>query len=280
MQPQTTSASPFTPTATPSSPSVPAYKPVNLQAYDSSINADPNQSSADIQSAFSKFQASKKNPLDVYNDAVNQLGVGDVRTRVQNLRTQLLNTENLLNGVDGSVTGRTQGSLVTEAQRQRLVNLERAPIMQDYGKMSGSLNNENATLSDLLGQAQSQSQLAVQGASDRENAIKFALEQATRRETDAEDRRRFELQLQMARDKASQDAKNSLSAIAAKYAQPPKAAPSGPAPSQQQVNAAMWLQQNGGAGNVSNYKSQPVDKNQFLNPLTDFMTKYHIFGLK
>src|SRR5215207_9833413 len=103
MQPQATaSASPFAPPATP------AYKPLSLKAYDDTINADANQSAATIQGAISKFEASRRNPLDIYNEAVGQLGVGDVRTRVQNLRNQLLNTENLLNGVDGSVTGRTQ----------------------------------------------------------------------------------------------------------------------------------------------------------------------------
>lgn len=190
MQP-TTSASPFAPTATPAAPATPAYQPLNLKAYDDSVNADANQSSGQIQGALSKFEASRRNPLDIYNDAVSQLGVGDVRSRVTNLRNQLLNTENLLNNVDSSVTGRTQGSLVTEAQRQRLVNLEREPITKDYGKQTQSLSDENANLADLLRQADSQSNLAVQGQTARQQALQFALEQAQGREKFAEDTRRW-----------------------------------------------------------------------------------------
>jgi hypothetical protein len=74
------------------------------------------------------------------------LGVPEIRNNVAGLRTTVANTTNALNNVDPSVTGRTSGSLVTEAQRQRLVNMERAPIASELQNESGNLNTQNQIL--------------------------------------------------------------------------------------------------------------------------------------
>lgn len=113
--------------------------------------------------AYQQYQKNMANPLDLYNKQVQELGVGDVRNRVSSLNQTLLNTENALNQVDPSVTGRTQGSLVTEAQRQRLVNLERQPLATQYGQQSRQLESQQGNLRDLLGQASQQSSLQYQG---------------------------------------------------------------------------------------------------------------------
>lgn len=119
--------------------------------------------SAEALSQLQNFQNTMANPLDLYNKQVTDLGVGDVRGRVSNLSNTLLNTENALNQVEPSVTGRTQGSLVTEAQRQRLVNLERQPIAKQYGQIAQQYQNEQTNLRDLLGQASQISSLGYQG---------------------------------------------------------------------------------------------------------------------
>lgn len=113
--------------------------------------------------AYQEYQKGMANPLDLYNKQVQELGVGDVRGRVSSLNQTLLNTENALNQVDPSVTGRTQGSLVTEAQRQRLVNLERQPLTTQYGQQARQLETQQGQLRDLLGQASQQSGLQYQG---------------------------------------------------------------------------------------------------------------------
>lgn len=139
-----------------------------------------------------QFQSSRANPLDIYSKATQDLGVGDVRGRVTGLRNTLLNTENLLNQVEGSVTGRTQGSLVTEAQRQRLANLERQPLAAQYGQQSKGLANEQATLSDLLNQAQQRSSMEFQGLQTKEQSLRdvynsmFQREQEQRRREEAD----------------------------------------------------------------------------------------------
>lgn len=127
---------------------------------------------ADQQLAdYTNYQKGMSNPLDLYNKQTTNLGVGDVRGRVNSLNTTLLNTENALNQVDPSVTGRTQGSLVTEAQRNRLVNLERQPIAAQYGQQSNQLNTQQANLRDLLGQASNMSNLEMQGQQNKLQAL-------------------------------------------------------------------------------------------------------------
>lgn len=100
------------------------------------------------------------NPTEEYNKATTALGIPDARSRVQGLQTQLLNSENAIKAVDPSVTGRTSNSLVTEAQRQRLVNMERQPLTDSYNDQSKQYGVQSGLLKDLLGQADTQTGLA------------------------------------------------------------------------------------------------------------------------
>lgn len=168
----------------------------------------PAQNSAEALQELQTIQGTVRNPLDIYNEQSAALGVGDVRGRVSTLRTTLLNTENALNAVDPSVTGRTAGTLTTEAQRQRIVNLERAPIVGQYGQQQGALSNENATLADLMGQAGQTSQLAYQGEQQKLSNAKDIYSTMVQKEAEA--RRQAEAdrayQLQMAQFEESKKA--------------------------------------------------------------------------
>lgn len=125
---------------------------------------NPLQSNIDnSQSAYDEALANRRNPIDLYNEAVSSLGGNEIRQNVGNLRKQILDTENLLNGVEGSVQGRTSGSLVTEAQRQRLTNLERAPIAGQYNKFASNLSSEQSALNEVLGLASNQTNLTMAG---------------------------------------------------------------------------------------------------------------------
>jgi acetyl/propionyl-CoA carboxylase alpha subunit len=104
--------------------------------------------SAALLSQLQTYDAGRKNTVDVLNEAMGKYGVPEIRNRVAGLRTTLTNTENALNSVDPSVTGRTSGSLVTEAQRQKQVTNERDPIMQQYGQISNGLSNESKSLTE------------------------------------------------------------------------------------------------------------------------------------
>jgi hypothetical protein len=126
----------------------------------------------------SAFEKTRKNPLDYYAQQEKELGVGDVRGRVGGLRKAVGNTEALLEGVGASVAGRTSGSNVTEAQRSRLVGLERQPHEQAFGKQQRALGEEQMTLQELLGQVGQRSGMMYQSQQDKERALQSSYERA------------------------------------------------------------------------------------------------------
>lgn len=155
-----------------------------------------------LQRDLLKSQQAAPNPMDLYNKYSSELGVGDVRARAQKLRSEILNTENLLNSVEGSVQGRTSGALMTEAQRQRLMSLEREPLAKQYNKFSGDLNVQERNLSDLTGEAGRRAELDISGYKQKQDALSQAIQFAMQREKDAEDKRRWEAEMAAAAAKA------------------------------------------------------------------------------
>lgn len=132
------------------------------------------------------------NPTQEYNNALSKLGVSDARTRVQGLRTAMLDNENLLNNVEGSVTGRTQNSLVTEAQRQRLVSTEKQPLAEVGAKIGRNYNDANSGLTDLLKQADVQTGLASDTYKTKRQSLADQLSLAQKAQADTENKRRYE----------------------------------------------------------------------------------------
>lgn len=123
--------------------------------------------SATALSELKNFQSNRKGASDYYNESQNELGVGNVKARADDLRGIIRNTESTLKGVGQSVAGRTRGNLVTEAQRARLENIERQPLMEGIASQQGALSDEMASYRDLLGQAGTQSGLRYQTDTDK-----------------------------------------------------------------------------------------------------------------
>lgn len=170
-------------------------------------------SSATAYKQLTDFQKTRKNSqqqMDIANQKYDVTGVG---TRVSKLRGLVGNLENAVEAVDPQVTGRTSGSLVTEAQRGALVNRERAPILSDLGKqqqafgqaqgdwtMANQLSGEYArnlmsedqqryqVLTDLYGKS-----VAAEAAAEEKR--RWEAEQARQREALAAEERRFQAQL-------------------------------------------------------------------------------------
>jgi len=131
------------------------------------------------------------NPTEVYNTVTAQLGIPDARARVQGLQTQLLNSENAIKAVDPSVTGRTSGSLVTEAQRQRLVNMEREPLVGAYNDQSKSFGIQQDALKSLLGEADTKIGLAESGYKNKRQSLADQLDYALKQQQANESKRQF-----------------------------------------------------------------------------------------
>lgn len=141
--------------------------------------------SADLASQLATYDAKPVTSTDALNAALTQYGVPEIRNTVSGLRTTVANTTNALNNVDPSVTGRTQGSLVTEAQREKQVNNERAPIAQNLTDENSSLSQNQQDLTDALGQANTQATNQVNDYDAGRTALQDEYTTAYQREQDA-----------------------------------------------------------------------------------------------
>lgn len=141
--------------------------------------------SAELAAQIADYDKNKKSSADILNEAMTQYGVPEIRSRVAGLRTTLGNTEAALNAVDPSVTGRTSRSLVTEAQRQRMVANERAPIAQQYSSQSGALTTESANLSDQQAAAKLLAEQKISDYTTGRNALQSQYDTAYTREQNA-----------------------------------------------------------------------------------------------
>ncbi len=130
------------------------------------------------------FQGSRKGAGDYQSQFQQELGVGDAQSRANDIRTQLRQTEQALKGVGSSVAGRTRGNLVTEAQRARLVGLERAPIAEEMGTLQGAFSDEQQNYRDLLGQATTRAGQAYQTDADRQAALESTYAKLYQQEQD------------------------------------------------------------------------------------------------
>lgn len=129
---------------------------------------------------------SSYNPTDTYNKITTQLGIPDARTRVQALQSNLVNTQNAIKAVDPGVTARTSNSLVTEAQRGRLVNMETAPLTSTLSDQNQAFGTQNGQLQDLLGQATTQAGLAESAYKDKRTSLADQLTTALQQQAAAE----------------------------------------------------------------------------------------------
>lgn len=152
--------------------------------------------SAEILGQLQSFQSARRKPQDVLAEQENKLGVSGVRQRQAGLRGAIQNTENLLKQVDPSVTGRTSGSLVSEAQRTKMVANERAPIADQFSEQSRALEGETANLSDLSSSARTAAQLAISADDQQQNYLQSLYQTTYQRERDEQERQERERQRQ------------------------------------------------------------------------------------
>lgn len=159
--------------AQPAQPAGPSAQSIADQEY--------NQWNSQVNSMYGEvgnFDKNARNPLDLYNEALDKLGIGDARTRVQGLREQLLNTENMLRGIEGNVNQRTQNSLMTEGQRQKLVANERAPIAQQAADLGRNFEGAYGDYKDIQTEGKTQADMAYQFQRDQRQALMSRLEVA------------------------------------------------------------------------------------------------------
>jgi hypothetical protein len=146
-----------------------------------------------------------ENPLDIYNKALESLGIADARTRVQSTKEQLMNTENLLRNVEGNVSGRTQDSVVTEAQRQRLVAQEQEPLNEAMRVQGQNFDLAAGDYDRKIAEGTAQTEYGIQGQIQKRQALVDRMELMMDRAKTAEDKRRWAAELKLQKQKLSED---------------------------------------------------------------------------
>lgn len=141
--------------------------------------------SGTLAANIAEYDKNKVTSADALNKALAQFGVPEIRNTVSGLRTTLANTNNAYNNVDPSVTGRTQGSLVTEAQRQKQVSNERAPIAQQIQGQSTALSDNQRSLDEANAQATTLATNQVNDYNTGRAALQSQYDTTYKREQDA-----------------------------------------------------------------------------------------------
>lgn len=127
------------------------------------IYMNPATNSQQALANLQSFQSGMKKPEDILTSQEQSLGIPQASTQVQGLRGAIQNTTNLLGQVAPSVYGRTQNSLVTNAQASRNIQNEQAPIAQTLDRQNTDYSNQESDLQNLLGRAGTLSSLQAQG---------------------------------------------------------------------------------------------------------------------
>lgn len=144
------------------------------------------QNSQEAFNQLSTFQGGRRKPQDILKESETRLNIPNVMQRQAGLRTAITNTENLIRNVDPSVSGRTQGSFVSDAQRNRLVQQERAPLDDTFRTQNQALDQESTNVNQLRQQALQDAQLGIAEDDTKENSLKGMYDVLYRREQDAQ----------------------------------------------------------------------------------------------
>lgn len=118
--------------------------------------AQPTTSGQALQD-YNSFTSGMQTPQSIVQGADQSTGVTGAQQQVSGLRQAITNTTNLLNQVAPSVYGKTQNSLVTNAQATGQIAAQDAPIQT---KLSGLNTSEGNASSDLTSAENNASTLA------------------------------------------------------------------------------------------------------------------------
>jgi hypothetical protein len=110
---------------------------------------DVNQALTNVQ----QYQQGMQSSSAIQSANEQALGVGAAQQQVSGLRQAITNTTNLLNQVAPSVYGRTQDSLVTQAQAGRQISNEQAPISSELKGQTSAETNAESDYNNLEKQA-------------------------------------------------------------------------------------------------------------------------------
>lgn len=163
----------------------------------------PAQNSQEALTNLQSYQAKMYNPADVLQNKMDTMGATDAGKQVSGLRQAITNTTNLLNQIPKGVMGRTQNSLVTNAQANRQIQNESAPVSHNLEQQNQAFGNATDEYGRLIGLATNSANAFTQGQQQELSNYKNLYDQLYGREQDAaklaEQQRQFNEQMSAAK---------------------------------------------------------------------------------
>lgn len=123
--------------------------------------------SADALSQLQTQESQAQDPNSILQAQNQQYGVNAAQQTVQGLQGAINNTSKLLQQVAPSVMGRTQNSLVTNAQASKQIENEQAPLNTTLGNDTTQYNQAGTNLQNLEQQAQQAANGIYSGQQDK-----------------------------------------------------------------------------------------------------------------
>jgi len=111
-----------------------------------------------ITQSLVKAMQNRAKPLDIFNQFEQAAGLPGQRKVASTLQRQIFGLEDALKRVEPTVAGTTRESMVTQAQRERLIQAQSEPLREDLGtfstnlgRLEGAIAKTEATLAQKLG---------------------------------------------------------------------------------------------------------------------------------
>lgn len=177
------------------------------------------QPSSSLFQQYQTFQNSRTKPEDYVKRYSTDLGVEDAKARVKSARTAIRSTEDTIAAAPEGVAGRTGGSLVTDAQRNRLTQNEIAPLNEIMRTQSGAFSDANADLTTLGSELDKRVGYGLQADDMQANTLLTLYQAASEQEKQQEAIRQYNEQ--MAEQKRQFDEQQKAAARAAAAAASP-----------------------------------------------------------
>ncbi len=151
--------------------------------------------SSDYLAQYESFQKNRVKPEDYIKKYSTELGVDTVRGQVADARAAINATQGVIKATPDSVSGRTSQSLVTDAQRNRLVQNELQPLNEALSTQSSTYGELQGNLGDLVEESGRRSNAAFQADETQAGTLKDLYDAAFQREKEDEARRQWEAQM-------------------------------------------------------------------------------------
>ena len=155
----------------------------------------PAQTSAQAIKQIQSYQKGVKDPIQLLTSQEQKLGAPAAQQQVSGLRQAINSTTNLLKQVAPGVMGRVGNSLVTNAQANRIIQNEQAPIAENLNQQTTDFNTANTDLDRILGRADSRTALAMQGQQGKMSYLQSVYDALFGKEQARESKRQFNAQL-------------------------------------------------------------------------------------